>query len=361
MASLAPDRPTQARDAAAADLAARAAIATNLARHSRGVDRNDFALLASAYTPDATVAYGMFEGAARDFARYLTDSMAGAPVTLHRTSNMAIRVDGPDSARSESYVIAYMREPDGDTDTQRMVGGRYLDRHVNTADGWRIAHRTYVLDWNLNVPSREAASAMAPGAQGAADRAHALFADFGRTADTIADRGDEPMTDAVEQAVAKQALHDLVVTYARGVDRADAALLASVFHPDAEVVTGVIDGRAPDYARDICAMVRENLKSTFHSMANEYFEVSGDRAVGETYVVAHMISTGDAPQETLTGGRYLDRFERRDGQWRIAHRTFVHDWNMTQPVTEETVGMYEQLPTRGGYAPNDPGWAFWQN
>jgi hypothetical protein len=355
------ESPTRTGGITPDELAARAAIATTLARHSRGVDRNEFDLLASAYHPDAAVAYGMFEGPALDFARMLADAMAGAPVTLHRTSNMLIRVAG-DEARSESYVIAYTRTPDDEAATrwtQRLIGGRYLDRHSLRDGEWRIAHRTYVLEWNMNVPSREAVAAMSgtpQGAQRAADQAHALFADF-----RAGQRKGETMTSAsVDEAIAKQALHDLICTYARGVDRADEALLASVFHPDAEVLTGVIDGAGPAYARDIAAMVRGNLKSTFHSMANEYFEVADDRAVGETYVIAHMITAADPAEETITGGRYLDRFERRDGVWKIAHRSFVHDWSMTQPVSMEETGMYESLTLRGGYTPNDPSVAFWR-
>ena len=27
------------------------------------------------------------------------------------------------------------------------------------------------------------------------------------------------------------------------------------------------------------------------------------------------------------GGRYIDRFERRGGEWKIAHRAVVHEWD----------------------------------
>ncbi len=354
MATSAPEAPSRAHDRVE-DLAARWEIATNLARHSRGVDRNELETLLAAYHPDAEVAYGMFKGRAADFAGFLTDAMTGGPVTLHRTSNMFIRVDG-DRARSESYVIAYVRTPHGDQWVQRLIGGRYLDRHEKRDGAWRIAHRTYVLEWNANVPSREVVSVgVIRGAQRDADVAHGLFADFRARA---AGEGEAMTTGPIEDAIAKQSLHDLVATYARGVDRADEAMLASVFHADADVITGVIDGKGPDYARDITAMVRGSLKSCFHSIANEYYEVSGNHAVGETYVLAHMM-TGDGTQETLTGGRYLDRFEKREGEWRIAHRTFVYDWSMTQPATLEESGMYEDLKTRGGYAPDDPAVVFW--
>ena len=32
------------------------------------------------------------------------------------------------------------------------------------------------------------------------------------------------------------------------------------------------------------------------------------------------------------GGRYVDRFERRDGEWKIAHRTVVHEWDKVEHV-----------------------------
>lgn len=34
----------------------------------------------------------------------------------------------------------------------------------------------------------------------------------------------------------------------------------------------------------------------------------------------------------LAGGRYLDRLERRDGEWRIALRTNVVEWSGTVPT-----------------------------
>jgi hypothetical protein len=123
------------------------------------------------------------------------------------------------------------------------------------------------------------------------------------------------------------------------------------------VVTGIIDGLAPDYARDVVAMLRANVKSTFHSHSNEYFEINGDVASGETYVLAHLVSAGSDPQETLTGGRYLDRFEKRGGVWKIAHRTFVTDWTSSRPAADTQDD--EASPTRGRYAPGDPSIAFW--
>lgn len=314
---------------------ARSEIAANLARHSRSVDRNDAALLPSASTADGTVV----EGSACDFATMLTGATEGAPTMLHRTTNMLIRVEG-DRARSESYVIAYGRTPGAaGPGPQRLIGGRYLDRHERSPDGWRIAHRTYVLDWTINLTSPEAVpDGWLDGAQCDDDASHGLFGAF--------------------HTHTGQALHDLVCTYARAVDRADEALLASVFHPDADVVTGVIDGKGPDFARGIVTMLRGNARSAFHSITDEHYDIAGETATGEVHILAHMVTLGDEPQETLTGGRYLDRYERRDGTWRIARRTFVHDWSMSQPATFEQDGLFENLKMRGGWAPDDPSYGF---
>jgi hypothetical protein len=60
-----------------------------------------------------------------------------------------------------------------------------------------------------------------------------------------------------DQALSKQALHDLGMAYARAVDRADASLMASVFHDDATVVTGVFSGNAAEYAVKIAAFWKQ--------------------------------------------------------------------------------------------------------
>jgi len=363
---------TQADAQAVAD---RQAIATNLARHSRGVDRNDLDLLRSAYHPDAQVSYGMFDGPAADMAAYLTGAMLGQPVTLHRSGHMWIEVDG-DRARSESYVIAYMASPgaaaDGGT-VQRMIGGRYLDRHEKRDGSWRIAHRTYVMDWNSNRPGTEpppggsaaALAGFAPrGGQLGSDPGTALLAAW-KTRQSLPPKTRTPdvQPDALDAVIARDAIHQLSVAYCRGADRADAALIRSVFHDDGSFVGAGMSAGADDFAAATANLVRTALKTSFHSIANEWVEVEGDHAIGEIYVIAfsrtHGGEDGAAAQDNFIGGRYLDRYERRAGIWKIVERVFVQDWMTTHPSTHSDDGMYEQLPTRGGFAPDDPVCAFW--
>ena len=165
----------------------------------------------------------------------------------------------------------------------------------------------------------------------------------------------------LDLALSRQALHELSMAYCRGADRADAALLASAFHEDASVVTGAYNGPAAEFARSVTQQIRANLVRCFHSVANEWFQIEGDRAVGESYVIALATRVVDGAEvDSLTGGRYLDRFERRGGAWKIAERVYVQDWNVNQPSTAVfDDAFYGNLKLRGCYGEGDPVFAFW--
>ena len=341
-------------------LVAGVGIRNALARHSQGVDRADAVLLGSAYHPDATVAYGFFDGPAATLVAILAEAQKPALPTLHRTGNVFLAIAG-DVARSESRVMASIEEPE----TQRLVFGRYLDQ-LECRDGdWRISHRTYVLDSNINRAST-AARADPPllndhfvpaGGKGAADAGRALIAQHEaatRPLQKAAAMTVEPA--ALDAAISRDAIRQLVAAYCRGVDRGDAALLAALFWPDASVISGIVNGTGADFARDIVAFVTANLDCCFHSVANEWIEVTGDHAVGEHYILAHMRT---AATDTLTGGRYIDSYERRHGVWKFRARTFVCDWTQANPTTYEPEGFYAALTTRGCFGRGDPAYAHW--
>lgn len=339
---------------------ARSEIADVLAIHSRGVDRGDANLLAAAYHADASVDYGFFSGPASELVQMLASAQKTAPPTHHRTSVGWVRCRNG-TAVAESYVVAYVEEPG----IQRLVFGRYLDRFVRKDGAWRIAHRQYVLDANINRrgdairadPPVQSAHFVPSGAKGASDAGRALLT-LHHAATRHLKRAEimPPEAEVLDAALSRDAIRTLLSGYCRGVDRADPELLASLFWEDATVISGVINGPAPAFAQGIAAYVSTNLDACFHSVANEWIELSGDHGVGEVYVLAH---TRGAGQETLTGGRYIDRYERRVGTWRIASRVFVCDWTSTQPSTFESDGFYASLTTRGCFGRNDPVYAHW--
>lgn len=347
-------------------VAARQAIANVLALHSRAIDRADEGMLASCYHEGGTVDYRFFAGPARQFATILIGAQKVGPVTLHRTAQMAIELDG-ESAASESYVMAYASGPDENgTSFQRLICGRYLDRHERRGGEWRLTHRTYVLDTNLNWPGAFAAGELGPlenhvpvGGHGSSDAGIALLAQA--RAKNLESKGYRAMThdeQAVDAVISRQQIADLTMAYCRGVDRADTELLAGVFHDDSSVVSGVFNGNGKQFAETICQVVQDSFEQTFHSIANQWIEVDGDGAIGETYVIAVSTTRGEAPTDTLTGGRYVDRFARRDGRWGIAERTFVLDWTRTEPSTRDMAGgMYGALDLHGARGSADPVYA----
>ena len=125
----------------------RLAIQDVLARHSRGVDRADEATLAACYWPDATVAYGGFNGNAHEFCAVLPASIKRYTATQHSITNVCADIEG-ERAMVETYVTAYHYI---EADSEMTYIGRYLDRFEKRGNVWKIRHRQVVMDWNQNT------------------------------------------------------------------------------------------------------------------------------------------------------------------------------------------------------------------
>jgi hypothetical protein len=126
----------------------------------------------------------------------------------------------------------------------------------------------------------------------------------------------------------RQEILDCIYRVARGVDRLDRELVLSGYHPDAVDDHGTFVGSAEGFVDYFFDLHRRAHHSTAHIINNHLCELDGDTAHAETYYIfASMNAYG--PPVTLAGGRYIDRFERRDGRWAIAVRKCVPGWNTT--------------------------------
>lgn len=124
-----------------------------------------------------------------------------------------------------------------------------------------------------------------------------------------------------------QAIRTKVNTYCRAVDRLDRELLLSVYHPDAIDDHGMFVGSPEAFADWAFGLHAKQQVSHQHMIMNHTCELDGDTAHAETYwMFAGMNRGEDGPWLTLGGGRYIDRFERRGGEWKIAARKCVPDW-----------------------------------
>lgn len=149
--------------------------------------------------------------------------------------------------------------------------------------------------------------------------------------------------DKIERMLARDEIREVLSRYARGVDRADAALLQSCYHPDAiEEHGGTYAGNAFAYVAEAIPRILR-LGAMQHLLGNSHIELQGETAYVETYVWTFLrVSAGGRDLDTFTGGRLVDRFERRNGAWKIAHRRTVFDWNRDTPSHEGWVnGMFQ--------------------
>lgn len=141
--------------------------------------------------------------------------------------------------------------------------------------------------------------------------------------------------DAIERMLARDAIHEVLARYARAIDRADGPLLKSCYFPDSiEEHGSTFAGSAWDYV-DAAIPKVQRMGTMQHLLGNSHIELKGDVAYVETYVWTFLRMAKDGvDHDTFTGGRLMDRFERRGGEWRIAHRRTIFDWNRDTPSNE---------------------------
>lgn len=160
----------------------------------------------------------------------------------------------------------------------------------------------------------------------------------------------------------KHEIYEVLARYARAADRCDEALLRSVFHPGAaESHSGIHAGSAESFC-DLALDLLRGMGRTAHYIFFPTVELDGDIAHSEAYAIGfHRVEHEGTPYDSIFGARILDRFERRDGAWKVAERRVVYDWNRDTP-TRENWGM--GVFGSGVYADaakdrTDPLYTFW--
>lgn len=142
------------------------------------------------------------------------------------------------------------------------------------------------------------------------------------------------MTDAIELLLTKQEIYELSCRYMRGLDRTDPELLQSVFFEDAYCEYGFINASAAEFI-DYAIGALQGHKANHHMIGNCLIEVEGEEAFGEVYFNAyHKVEGEQGYEDIIIAGRYLDRYERRGGVWKMAYRSERVDWSRTEPTND---------------------------
>ncbi len=121
------------------------------------------------------------------------------------------------------------------------------------------------------------------------------------------------------------AISDCLMRYSRGVDRLDAELIRSCYHEDAIDDHGMFVGTRDEFVDWVITMHTNTHVLQQHCLLNHSCELDGNVAHAETYYMfAGMNRAGEVL--SMSGGRYIDRFEKRSGRWAVAHRVCLRDW-----------------------------------
>lgn len=157
---------------------------------------------------------------------------------------------------------------------------------------------------------------------------------------------------APERITDRLMIQDVLFKWCRAIDRLDFDSMRSLFHPDATDDHGAYSGDI----EGMTAWIRERHRTisfAVHQLGNMLIEfASADAALVETAIfsiqrytpegresLAQMAGAASwkegAGAETMGSARYIDRFERRQGEWKIAKRTVVLGWRRVFEVAAE--------------------------
>jgi ketosteroid isomerase-like protein len=181
------------------------------------------------------------------------------------------------------------------------------------------------------------------------------------------------MDDRVLALVEKQEIQEVILRYSRAIDRCDWELAGSCFHDDAILDMGptIATVNAREEYRNRVAGISKLSPATWTELTQHYvlnclIELGDGEAHVETYCIAlHRThkQNADVPvavqncdpaddggiRDITAGIRYIDRFAKRDGNWKITHRSWIYEWTRIDPLRASWV-----VTKRASRDRNDP-------
>ncbi|MGO9507506.1 MAG: nuclear transport factor 2 family protein [Mycobacterium sp.] len=117
----------------------------------------------------------------------------------------------------------------------------------------------------------------------------------------------------------RTAIVDCIARHARGCDRHDSELITTAYHSDGIDEHGNVTNLGVEYGDWANRTHASTSRVHTHNITTHSCEIDGDNAHAESYVIVVLLSL-DGRTAQFISGRYVDRLERRDRQWRIAVR-----------------------------------------
>ncbi len=158
----------------------------------------------------------------------------------------------------------------------------------------------------------------------------------------------------IDELLDRQDILDCLTRFSRGMDRFDREVFLSAFWPDGTMAAGPFVGSPAECWDWAIPMHEAGQIATHHNLLNVTYDIAGDTAHTETYYLFAGRNRDDS--NWIAGGRYIDRLEKRNGEWRIALRTNAIEWSGMVPTMDipfaDVPGIRDNgTPQRG---PDDP-------
>ncbi|MDE0270879.1 MAG: nuclear transport factor 2 family protein [Gammaproteobacteria bacterium] len=155
----------------------------------------------------------------------------------------------------------------------------------------------------------------------------------------------------------REAIREVIHRYCQAVDRCDLEMLKSCYHADGYDDHGFFAGNAHEFAEYVIPCL-ERIDSSMHSITNTRFQFDGDRcATTSQWHVVHRLQHEAGFTDFWHQGRYLDVWEKRDGEWKLLHRVIAGDldrWIETLDFRSSMLDSPNQA-LRGCRGADDPG------
>lgn len=125
--------------------------------------------------------------------------------------------------------------------------------------------------------------------------------------------------------------------------------LLATFTPDGEISVSWFSGPFPQFV-DRCRAAFAAAQRSKHHILPSVVRVAGERAIGETSIVIHVRQdVGGVLADLTSHGRFLDRMERRGGQWAIRERCAIYERDRLDPV-EPSAASFDRLFAAGNFS-----------
>lgn len=144
------------------------------------------------------------------------------------------------------------------------------------------------------------------------------------------------LEDKLRELIDRQAIWQVMLRYGRGLDRLDSEMARSCYFDDAIDDHGHFVGH-PDGFVEWANQVSLRYVATQHGLLNHYCDLDGDNAYCETYFLFSGIN--EQSPHFMSTGRYVDHFQKRDGEWRIANRVTIVEGTYDVPESLVSAAM----------------------